>query len=236
MDGTARASVRRGTAVVVVALVAAAAGCGGGTSRSTASDGLVDIGAGLRGPAGVKASVYAQAPANIAAFAFDPQGRLWVATANFTDAGGDGVYLIAGPGVPAMQVVAGLHTPLGLVWHDGSLYVASRERVDAYSDFDGTRFASQRTVLALPQGVGESNGLAVAPDGRLTMGISAPCDNCTPSLPWSGSCGLLPARRQRPSRRGRRHPGASRPRLLPRHERPVRHHEPARRSRSANAG
>ncbi len=187
MEAKGTSSVRRPIAVVVVALVAAAAGCGGDASRSTPSDGLVAIGAGLRGPAGLKATVYAQAPANVAAFASDPQGRLWVTTANFTDAGGDGVYLIRGPGAAAMPVAVGLHTPLGLAWHEGSLYVASKERVDAYSDFDGARFTNQRTVLALPAGVGESNGLAVAPDGRLTMGISAPCDSCTPTLPWSAA-------------------------------------------------
>ncbi len=176
----------RGHWALMAALIVAA-GCSGTASSPAASDGLVAIGAGLRGPAGLKAAVYAQAPAKVAAFATDAQGHLWVATADYTDSGGDGIYLVSGPGAPAVKVVDGLHTPLGLVWNGQSLYVSSKERVDAYDDFDGTRFASQRTVLALPAGVGESNGLAVAPDGRLTMGISAPCDSCAPSSPFSAA-------------------------------------------------
>ncbi|MDQ6797615.1 MAG: SMP-30/gluconolactonase/LRE family protein [Actinomycetota bacterium] len=178
---------------VLLATLIIAAGCVANGSLSAPTDGLVSIGAGLRGPSGLQATVYAQAPAKVAALALDPQGRLWVATADFTDAGGDGVYLLAGSGTAPVKVIDGLHTPLGLVWNQETLYVSSRERVDAYRDFDGSRFRSQRTVLSLPEGVGESNGLVVAPDGRLTMGISAPCDNCTPSSPWSGrSCRSWP--------------------------------------------
>ena len=53
--------------------------------------------------------------------------------------------------------------------------------MEIYEGFDGTHFASHRTVLALPGGVGESNGLALAPDGRFVLGISSPCDSCTPT-------------------------------------------------------
>jgi glucose/arabinose dehydrogenase len=80
-----------------------------------------------------------------------------------------------------------MHTPLGLVWYQGSLYVTSTGQVDAYTGFDGTHFAMHRRVLTLPAGVGESNTIAVSPGGRLVMGISAPCDHCSPASPWSAS-------------------------------------------------
>jgi glucose/arabinose dehydrogenase len=83
--------------------------------------------------------------------------------------------------------VAGLHTPLGLLWIDDQLYVAEKEQVVAYSGFDGSRFSSQRTVLTLPAGVGESNGLTATPDGRIQLGISSPCDHCTPASPYSAA-------------------------------------------------
>jgi glucose/arabinose dehydrogenase len=35
--------------------------------------------------------------------------------------------------------------------------------------------------------VGESNELVLAPDGRMQMGISAPCDHCAPSSKWSAA-------------------------------------------------
>jgi len=40
------------------------------------------------------------------------------------------VYLLR-EGEEPLAVIEGLHTPLGLLWHDGVLYVASEERIDA---------------------------------------------------------------------------------------------------------
>src|SRR5207249_4898836 len=74
-------------------------------------------------------------------------------------------------------VLSGLHTPLGLVWLDGSLYVAAANGVIAYSGFDGSSFRASRAVVSIASGIGEVNGIAVAPDGRLWLGISAPSDH-----------------------------------------------------------
>ena len=79
-------------AVLSVALVA---GCAGAAAAPTAS--LVDIGAGLQGPAGLAATTYATGLANVAAVAFDDDDRLWAATASFTDDGTDAVYLVPPP-------------------------------------------------------------------------------------------------------------------------------------------
>ncbi len=40
-------------------------------------------------------------------------------------------------GATPVEVIGSLHTPLGLLWHDGVLYVASKARVDAYSGLAG---------------------------------------------------------------------------------------------------
>jgi glucose/arabinose dehydrogenase len=167
----------------LVASVLLLAGCGGGGATGSQ---LVAIGEGLLGPAGLTAGVYATGLEHAAAFAFDEDGRLWVATAAFEDAGDDGVYVVAGEGSDPVQVLADVHTPLGLLWLDGELYVASRERVDAFGGFDGAAFVTSRQVLSLPEGVGEVNGLAVSPGGRLALGISAPCDSCDPGDDLSG--------------------------------------------------
>ena len=153
---------------------------------------LVDIGAGLTGEAGLAATVYAAGPANVAAFAFDATGRLWVATAAYTDSGADAVYLVPGAGAAAIEaaaikVVSGLHTVLGLLWDGGELYVAAAGGVTAYGGFDGAKFATERTVVTLPAGSGEVNGLVLGPDGRVRLGISAPCDHCTPTGVYSAS-------------------------------------------------
>jgi glucose/arabinose dehydrogenase len=168
------------------------AGCGtvtppGTTGSSAVASGLASIGAGLRGPAGLKATVYARGLPTLAAFAFDPKGRLWVTTAAAAYAGKDGVYLVPGPGATPVKVIADLRTPLGLTWYRDTLYVTSTGRVDAYGDLRGTRFATHQTVVTWPTGVGESNNIVQTPDRRMLVGISAPCDHCTPASRWSGT-------------------------------------------------
>ena len=80
-----------------------------------------------------------------------------------------------------------MHTPLGLLWLQDALYVASKGAVDAYTAFDGSTFGGHRNVVTFPDGSGEPNGLVLGPDGRVHLGISAPCDSCTPDLELSGS-------------------------------------------------
>ncbi|OAI39657.1 hypothetical protein AYO38_07330 [bacterium SCGC AG-212-C10] len=148
---------------------------------------LTAIGAGLFGPPGLNASAYATGLAHASAFAFDGDGRLWVATADFEDTGADGVYLVSSAGASPEQIITGLHTPLGLAWVDGALYVASKERIEAYRGFANGAFASFETVVAFPEGVGEVNGLILGADGRLRVGISAPCDHCVPQSELSAA-------------------------------------------------
>jgi glucose/arabinose dehydrogenase len=174
--------LRAGTIVAFVVALLGAAGCGGGSGSA-----LTDIGAGVRGPENLTASVYASGPAHVAAFAVDPHGRLWVATAGYDDSSHDGVYLVAHEGAKPVEVISGLHTPLGLLWRGDTLYVASTGKVETFRDLRGTRFAARRTVVRLPAKVGESNGLVATADGRLLLGISAPCDHCTPASKLSGS-------------------------------------------------
>jgi hypothetical protein len=58
----------------------------------------------------------------------------------------------------------------GLAFHDNKLYVSSFSKIIAYSGWNGTRFASSKTV-AKPLKVGY-NGIAFGPDGRLYAGVS----------------------------------------------------------------
>jgi glucose/arabinose dehydrogenase len=179
-------SIRR--VVCVVACVAAiASGCASASGSTSTTADLVDIGAGLKGPAAVHATVYATGVVHSSAFAFDASGRLWVATADETDAGRDRVYVVSAAGATPVAVLTGLHTPLGLVWYRNSLYVASKSGVIAYGGLAGTRFTTRRVVVRLASGVGEVNGIVVAPDGRMIVGISAPCDHCVPASKYSGS-------------------------------------------------
>ncbi len=162
------------------------AGCGSQGKRQSRSA-LVAIGAGLKGPDGLKATVYGNGPATLAAAVLDRQGRLWLTAAGLETHTQDGVYVIARPGGPAIKVVSGLSDPLGLAWDRGRLYVSSIGRVDAYGGFNGHRFTEHSRILDGPVAGGENNGLLPAPDGRLLMGVTASCDHCAPRSQWSGS-------------------------------------------------
>jgi glucose/arabinose dehydrogenase len=156
-------------------------------AKSPAASELVAIGAGLRGPPGLKATVYAQGPPTLATFDFAPDGRLWLTAAGLETHTQDGVYLVAKAGAPARRVVSGLNDPLGLDWYAGRLYVSSVGRVDAYWGFNGTRFTGHREILKGPLAEGENNLLVMAPDGRFLMGVSATCDHCDPTSKWDGA-------------------------------------------------
>jgi glucose/arabinose dehydrogenase len=178
---------RLGACALSLALLLTVGGCGAGKHAQRQRSGLRTIGAGLQGPEDLRASVYARGPLTLAGLAFDPSGRLWAAAAGLSTHTADGVYVIASPGASAVKVIAGLDDPLGLLWRAGRLYVSSVGRVDAYWGFDGRRFHSHRTILRGPVAGGENNDLALAPDGRLLMGVTATCDHCEPRSPLSGS-------------------------------------------------
>jgi glucose/arabinose dehydrogenase len=179
-----RRSAGWAVALATAGLVVAACGAMG---PAASGDGLVPIGAGLSGPAGLRATVYASGPPTVAALALDGRGRLWLTAAAYAASDSDGVYVVERRGARPQKVVSGLRTPLGLTWASDRLFVASAGRVDAYGDLAGTRFGRDDTVVAWPVDVGELDNLVVAPDGRLLAGVSAPCDHCVPSSPWSAS-------------------------------------------------
>ncbi len=177
---------RAALAALGVSLLLLFTGCGSSHSQSEPA-GLVAIGDGLKGPAGLKASTYGQGPATVAGAAFDPRGRLWLTAAGLSAHTYDGVYVIARPGDHAVKVVSGVKDPLGVAWFRGRLYVASVGRVDAFAGFDGRHFASRTRILAGPVAGGENNLLAMTRDGRFAMGVTATCDHCEPGSPYSGS-------------------------------------------------
>jgi glucose/arabinose dehydrogenase len=168
-------------------LAVAVAACGAGEAEPARPAGLVAIGAGLRGPQGLAASVYATGLPTASAFAVDDRGRLWVATSAASDHRHDGVYLVAHAGARPVKVIRGVRGPLGLTWYRGRLYVGSLGRVDAYSGLDGAHFTKRTTILTEPSGHGWNNSIVVAPNGRLVMSISSACDHCTSRSRWSAT-------------------------------------------------
>jgi glucose/arabinose dehydrogenase len=171
-----------GAVVLSTLAVVALAGCGKSTPAK-----LVSIGAGLQGPAGLKATVYATGLVHASAFAFDHQGRLWVTVSGSDTHKTDGVYMVAKAGAKPVKVISGPKGPLGLLWYGQELIVSSLGKVTAYIGLENDKFLQAVVLLKGPKGSGENNNVILAPDGRLVMGISASCDHCTPPTKWSGS-------------------------------------------------
>ena len=148
---------------------------------------MAPAGAQIRTVDGVRAQGFARGVPHPSNLAFDPRGRLWATSAGFVAEGSDGVWLVPRRGRPR-QVVRGLFSALGLLWHRGELYVshvvpnrtvAPRHtgRVIAFSRFDGRRFQRRRLVVdGLPTGRHRVDSLAAGPDGRLYLGVGSDHD------------------------------------------------------------
>ena len=198
---------------------------------------LVAIGAGLSGPNDLRATVYAHGP--------EERGRVRVRRRG-PALGRDrrlhrrrqrrACTSSRSAGAKPVEVVSGLHTPLGLLWYRGALYVASTGRVDAYSDLH----AAQRS-----RATARSSRCR-----RRSARATTSCSRRTAACSWASPRRATTARRRRsysaaiisfrpdgtrPARVRERHPRAGGPRLLPGHDRPLRHDEPARRSRDEHA-
>jgi glucose/arabinose dehydrogenase len=167
------------TAVAALLLVA----LGGSASAGT---GLIAIGAGLRGPAGARATVYATGLQHVSAIAVDSRGRLWVTTSAATDHSDDGLYVVAHAGATPVRV-AHLIEPLGLVWSGKTLYVAARGQIVALTHLAGDRFARSTVILRGPDAKAANNTILVLPNGRLMVSVSATCDDCRQSSRYSAA-------------------------------------------------
>jgi len=175
-----QSSLRIALALLLLAVVA---GCG---SKGRPND-LVRIGAGLRGPSGLHATVYARGIPHVSALAFDAEGRLWATESGATTHGADGVFVVPHAGATATRVVTGPKGPLGLLWIGRRLYVSSLGAVTRFSGYSGGHFRRRRPVVDGPVRGGENNNLVRAPDGRMLMGVSSTCDHCVPRSAWAAT-------------------------------------------------
>ena len=177
----------RTACTLLLALVVAACGAGAAAVPAPTAT-LTDIGAGLQGPAGLAATTYATGLGHVSAFSFDAGGRLWAATAGYDDDGTDAVYLVASAGAAPTRVIADLHTPLGLAlgWRHAVRRVRGSGRGLLGVRWHGVREpphgpGAARTASA------RSTASSSRPDGRFVLGVSAPCDACTPTSPYAAA-------------------------------------------------
>jgi glucose/arabinose dehydrogenase len=172
--------VRRVSALVAASLLVAAAGCSSTSSPAAAPSSAgssppptaapasaplqsvdVTVPAGLaaspfdeprtvQAPAGWSVSVFARLGA-ARLLAWTPDGRLLVSRPKAGEV--DVVTPVAGGGTGAPStapLLTGLNQPHGLAFHDGRLYVAQSDRVDAYAYADGRAGDPRAVVDGLP--------------------------------------------------------------------------------------
>ena len=190
------------------------------------------IGAGLRGPSGLTATVYAKGLKHIVR-ARDRRAGSGLGCDRGGERQGQGRDLPRRRG--RRDAAEGrdrrAHAARARLDRRHALRVAGRQRARARRL---RRHAPSRRAppsSRSPTAPVRSTASPWASDGRLYVGISAPCNSCTPTEAVLGVDRVLPPRRQRPPGVRPRHPRRHRARVLPRHRRPLRHHEPARRPR-----
>jgi glucose/arabinose dehydrogenase len=131
-------------------------------------------------PGGQTVTTVATGVATPTSFALDPTtGTLFIGAFGDEQTGkGGGVYAVA-PGATTATAVAGLNAPaFGVTFRDGTLYASTVNAktetgvIVAASQWNGTSFASTKTIFNARRTVGAVNGIAFGPDGRLYGGGS----------------------------------------------------------------
>jgi glucose/arabinose dehydrogenase len=178
--GGAKAWVCAVRVLLLGAIVAGFAGCGGGGSSHSAT-----TTSGRTAPRPRAAPTVIATVPFAANLTFDPHGDLWVGSGAGGETPTDGVWYVPAGGRPRL-VIKGLHLPFGLAWEGGRLYVGhavtpSRGAVTVFEGFDGRRFAHHHDVLQqLPIGEHSVGTIAPGPQGRLFVGVGAPHDHTGP--------------------------------------------------------
>jgi glucose/arabinose dehydrogenase len=110
-------------------------------------------------------------------FASDPAtGTIFVGAYGDPEHGnaGGGVYALSAAGVKTQ--VAGIPSGVsGIIFSSGTLYVATNPpraagKLIAYSGWNGSAFASSKTIFDARKTVGSLNGIALSPNGRIYGG------------------------------------------------------------------
>ncbi len=148
---------------------------------------------GITAPVGVTVQTVATGVPQPTNITVDSSGRMWVTSGGNITAPSDGVWLVRAPGAKPVHVIRSLFTALGLTWYQDELYVAYVQpygdadavthagAVTAYSGFDGSSFASSRTVLSkVPIGEHTMDTILPGPGRRLYVGVGSTYD-ATPS-------------------------------------------------------
>lgn len=136
---------------------------------------------GIGVPAGFAAYVYARGLGTTTAFAFGPDGRLYVVNS------AGSLLVVPSPGASPRVLVAGLPVALGLAWRDASLFVSVRGSVRAYQLNNGALAEGGAVVQGLPTGRHQNDSILPMPNGDYLLGLGSTCDVCNERDPRSAA-------------------------------------------------
>jgi len=150
--------------------------------------------ASLRVPPEFVIAMYAEDVPGARSMTLSPSGIVYVGT---RDAGDGSVYAVVdedkdGAADRVVTIARGLRQPNGVAWRGGSLYVAEFHRVIRYAaidefvssgrGFDDVPLATVVRFL-LETEHHEWRYIGFGPDGKLYVGLGAPCNICDPEPP-----------------------------------------------------
>ena len=156
----------------------------------------------IRLPAGFAIATFSDQVPGARSMALSPKGILYVGTR------GEGkVYALVdrnkdGRADEVRTVASGLHSPNGVAWKDGALYVAEISRVLRLDGIDGRLADPPRPEVvtdAYPRD--EHHGwkfIRFGPDGKLYVPVGAPCNVCDPENPIYATLTRIPAQGGKP--------------------------------------
>jgi glucose/arabinose dehydrogenase len=173
----------------VVALAASLLACASGTAQRAGRL------ASIRLPPGFAIAEYAPDVPGARSLALSPAGIVYVGTR-----GEGSVYAVVdsdrdGSAERVVTIARGLWQPNGVAWHEGSLYVAEAHRVIRFAAIDDQ--LDDPSVAVVVRGLPEQDGhewryMAPGPDGKLYLGLGAPCNACVPESPLGSIARMNP--------------------------------------------
>ncbi|HEY5391666.1 MAG TPA: PQQ-dependent sugar dehydrogenase [Hanamia sp.] len=146
-------------------------------------------------PAGFKISVYAEVP-DVRSLCVSPNGTVFAGTRN------DKVFAIPdknndGKADSVYQIASGLQASNGVAFKDGSLYIGASSTIYKMDNIESNLANPPKPVAIYNQFPSDAHHglryIGFGPDGKLYVGVGAPCNICVPSKPvYATICRLNP--------------------------------------------